>query len=241
MCWSPEASSALAMSGGAAVTYAVIKKLPKSLWIPLLYFTAMETLQAVQYLVVDLCGEWANEVLTIVGYLHIAFQPFFINMVAMYFIPVAIKRKISRWVYILCGFAAVSMIIQLFPASWAGQCLPGSMLCGEVLCTVSGAWHIAWDIPLNGIYNLLYTTFNISMPGYVLVGLILPFLYGSWKLNLYQITFGLVLATFLAENPNEAAAVWCLLSIAIVILILGEKPLRKYLRVESWWLWKFLK
>lgn len=239
MCWSLEASAALAVTGGAVTAYAAINKLPKSLWIPLAYFTAMEALQAVQYIVVDLCGLPANQILTIIGYVHIAFQPFFINMVAMYFIPKPIKDKISKYVYIICGLAAVSMLAQLYPASWAGTCLPGTMLCGKILCTVTGSWHIAWDIPLNGIYNMLYAL-HITMPGYLVAGLLLPFIYGSWKLNLYQIFCGLFLAMLLTDNLNEAAAIWCLLSIGIVILIVGEKPLRKYLHVKNWWLWKYL-
>jgi Family of unknown function (DUF5765) len=241
MCWSLEASAALAVAGGLTTGYAILKKKPKSLWLPLAYFTGMEALQAVQYIVVDLCGLPANQILTLVGYVHIAFQPFFINMVAMYFIPPHIKEKISRYVYFFCALAAVSMLIQLYPQASLGQCLPGSMLCGETLCTVSGSWHIAWDVPLNGIYNGLYDLFQVSMPGYVLVGLILPFLYGSWRLNLYQMTFGLFLALLLTSNPNEAAAIWCLLSIGIVILIVGDKPVAKHLHVRSWWLWKYLK
>lgn len=240
MCWSLEASAALAVTGAVVTGYAVMTNKPKSLWIPLAYFTAMEALQAAQYTVVDICGIPLNQILTIVGYVHIAFQPFFINMVAMYFIPVQIKERISKTVYWLCAAAAVSMLIQLVPFAWAGQCLPGSMLCGKTLCTVSGSWHIAWDIPLNGLYNLLFTLVHVSMPGYVLVGLLLPFIYGSWKLNLYQMLTGLVLACFLTSNPNEAAAVWCLLSIGICILIIGEKPVRKYLHVRHWWLWKYL-
>jgi len=235
-----EASAALAVTGGAATIYAVSKKVSKSLWIPLAYFTAMEALQAVQYIIVDLCGLPANEILTILGYIHIAFQPFFINMVAMHFIPVTVRQKIAKYVYLLCGLAAVSMLVQLYPFVWAGQCLPGSMLCGETLCTVSGAWHIAWDVPLNGMYNALYTFFHISMPGYVLVGLILPFLYGSWKLNLYQIFFGLFAASLITSNPNETAAVWCLLSIGVVILVLFEKPVGRYLHVQKWFLWRWL-
>lgn len=241
MCWSLEASAGLAAAGGAATIYAARKKVPKELWIPLGYFTAMEALQAVQYIVVDLCGLPANQILTIVGYIHIAFQPFFINMLAMYFIPVHIRQKIAPYVYALCGAAAVSMLVQLIPFSATGSCIPGSMLCSEHLCTVSGVWHIAWDIPLNGMYNVFNTLFHVSMPGYVLVGLILPFIYGSWKFNAYQIFFGLFLAMQLTDNPNEAAAVWCLLSIGIVILVLFDKPLGQFMHVRQWFLWRWLR
>ncbi|MEI6095260.1 MAG: DUF5765 domain-containing protein, partial [Gammaproteobacteria bacterium] len=47
--------------------------------------------------------------------MHIAFQPFFINMLAMYFIPEEVKHKIARYVYGACwigvGFLSNPLIL----------------------------------------------------------------------------------------------------------------------------------
>ena len=87
MCWSGEASAILATAGLASTTYLIVKKEDKQLWIPLGFFSLMELLQAGTYTVIDSCQLPVNQILTLLGYLHIAFQPFFINMVSMYFIP----------------------------------------------------------------------------------------------------------------------------------------------------------
>ena len=117
------------------------------MWITLGYFSSMELLQAFTYTVIDDCSSPSNQIATLLGYLHIAFQPFFINAISMYFIPDEIRRKISIPVYAFCFAVAIYMILASYPFSWSGSCV-GS-LCSERLCSVSGSWHIAWELPLN--------------------------------------------------------------------------------------------
>ena len=100
MCWSGEASGVLAVVGLSTAAYVAIKQgESKELWIPLTYFALMELLQAATYVYIDLCDNPSNQILTLLGYLHVAFQPFFVNMVAMYFIPESVKIKIRTTVY----------------------------------------------------------------------------------------------------------------------------------------------
>jgi hypothetical protein len=40
----------------------------------------------------------------------------------------------------------------------------------------------------------------------------------------------------LTDNPNEVAAIWCLLSIGILLLVV-KTPLRKVMFVRKWFLW----
>jgi hypothetical protein len=48
MCWSGEASTVLAATGIAGAAYSALKKNPEplALWVCLLYFASMESLQA---------------------------------------------------------------------------------------------------------------------------------------------------------------------------------------------------
>jgi hypothetical protein len=239
MCWSLEASAAFTITGVAAGAYAVATKRSPGLYIPLFYFTAMEALQVLQYTVIDQCGLPFNQFLTYIGYLHISLQPFFLNMLALYFIPPHIARRIRVYVYAACVLASISMLVQLYPSMLFGTCRLGSMLCGGILCTVSGGFHIAWKIPLNGMYNLLFTELGISMPGYLIAGLILPFIYGSWRVAIYQIVFGIYLASQLSNDANEIPAIWCLFSVALIALVTFDKPLARYFHVRQWPLWKW--
>jgi len=117
MCWSGEASTALAIVGIATTVYAAYKKEPAVLWIMLGYFSSMELLQAFTYTVIDDCSSPASQVATLPGYLHIAFQPFFINAISIYFVPDEIRRKISIPVYAFCFAVAIYMILASYPFS----------------------------------------------------------------------------------------------------------------------------
>ena len=236
MCWSGEASAVLATIGLGTTAYAAYKKEPPALWIALGYFSLMELLQAYTYAVIDDCDSPANQIATLLGYIHIAFQPFFINLISLYFLPKPIAEKIAPWAYTACFVSVIVMIIQLMPMDWAGQCNLDRILCGPELCSVSGEWHIAWDLPLNGLGNWLTYTPMMGHPTYWIVGFVMPLFYGSWRMTIYHALVGPILAKQLTSNPNEMAAIWCLLSIGI-LLIVAKTPVRHYLHVKRWWLW----
>ncbi len=242
MCWSGEASFVLASVGLATTGYAAYKKESPRLYMALAYFSLMEMLQGFTYAVIDDCALASNQIATLFGYYHIVFQPFFINMLSMYFIPDKVRLKIQYPVYFFCFASSVFMLFQLYPFEWAGHCPKGSLLCGEALCSVSGSWHIAWELPLNGLTSFvtklpqnvgyIVTTF----PTYVLVGFLFPLLYGSWRFTAYHFIVGLLLAMALTSDFNEMPAVWCLLSIGILILVV-KTPIRRYMFVKNWILW----
>ena len=240
MCWNGQASAVLATAGIATTLYAAWKKEPAPLWIALGYFSLMELLQAFTYSVIDECLNPTNQIATLLGYLHIAFQPFFINAVALYFIPAAIRRRIAIPVYALCFAGTIVTLIQLYPMSWAGACDISRPLCAERLCSVHGNWHIAWEVPTNGLGNyfvrLGFPPLIDGFPAYVATGFFLPLLYGSWRVVLFHYVFGPFLSVHLTNNHNEWPAIWCLLSIGILMLVV-KSPLRQALHVKRWVLW----
>ena len=240
MCWSGEASTVLAATGIAGAAYSALKKNPEplALWVCLLYFASMEALQAVAYSVLNQCDSPLNQMMTMFGYLHITFQPFFINAVALYFMPKKSAKIIAPWVYGACFISAIAMLIQLYPFNWAGHCALGRPLCGDVLCTVRGEWHIAWLLPTNGIGNSLVDNAYLGR-GYVsypLTAFLLPSLIGSWRFTLFSYLAGPFLAGLTTSNINEWPAVWCLFSIGLVLAII-KTPLRYHLHVsDPWWM-----
>ena len=240
MCWSGEASAVLAGIGLATTAYAAYKKEDPRLYLALGYFSLMELLQAFTYSVIDQCSLPSNQIATIFGYLHITFQPFFINLISMYFVPNVIRKKIEWPVYTLCFISAIIMLLQLYPFEWAGQCELGRNMCAENLCSVSGDWHIAWNVPTNGMLNFItvdsWARFFSLYPSYFFVGILLPFIYGSWRFTIYHFLVGPQLSMLLTSNPNEVAAIWCLLSIGILILVV-KTPVREIMFIRRWFLW----
>jgi len=246
MCWSGEASAVLAGVGLGSTIYFYLKKEPLALCSALGFFSLMEALQAYTYTVIDDCASPGNQIATLLGYIHIAFQPFFVNAVSLYFIPDVIRQKIAPSVYAVCFVATVCLLIRLYPFDWAPMCYEVKTklilfsdyfeafivpFCGKRICSVSGQWHIAWEIP--AIANVVL--FNM----YILAAFIMPVLYGSWKMTGYHILTGPFLAYLTTNNPNEWAAVWCLYSIGLLLLLL-KTPIRGYLHVRDWFWWRWV-
>ena len=229
MCWNVEASTTVAALGFAATGYAADRKEAPALWAPLGYFSIMEALQAYAYFVLNDCTAPANQLVTYFSYLHIVFQPFFVNAISLYFIPWPVAQRIVPWVYALCFASCIFMLTQVYPFNWAGHCIPGDVLCGPQLCSVSGTWHLGWQVPVNGLTNPFWASF----PTYFLTVFILPILYGSWRITAFHVVTGPLFAYFLTGNMNEWPAVWCLLSVGLLLLIVAP-PIRRVLQVKRW-------
>ncbi|MFO1185724.1 MAG: DUF5765 domain-containing protein [Bauldia sp.] len=226
MCWSIGASAALTVGGLSVAAYSRRRGDKPAIWATLVYFCAMEGLQAVTYLVIDLCAP-TNQFLTVLAYVHIAFQPVFINFISMTFIPDGVRTRIQPVVYALSFASAAVILLQLAPFAWSPDCEIGRVLCGKALCAVSGSWHIGWTVP--------YHTLGLPMdfPTYIVMGFVVPVLYGSWRFTLFHFVTGPFAAALTTRNPNEWPAVWCLFSVALILIaLLG--PLRRWFMVTRW-------
>lgn len=223
MCWSVSATVAMMALGAAAIVVTVKRRDPPAVPLTLGYFTLMEGLQLAGYAVLDACGNPVNQVVALLSFLHIAFQPLFVNAFALELVPVADKARARPWVYGACALSAVVMLLQLYPFGWAGSCSLGTALCGPVLCTFTGVWHLAWAVPYNGlmvpIEALLGTWFG--MPTYAIVFFLLPLAYGAWRFVLFQFVAGPVLAGLITLDSNEMPAIWCLFSVGLILVSLS--------------------
>jgi hypothetical protein len=224
MCWTMGVSVAMVALGGAATAVTIRRGDTPAVPVTLGYFTVMEALQVAGYMVIDQCGSPVNQSVTLLSVLHIVFQPFVINAFAMALVAHRVGLPMKTLVYAICTASAALMLLQLYPFVWAGPCLPGSQLCAERLCTVSGDWHQAWDVPYNGLLTGLPLPDIVALwgfPSYIVAAFVLPLLYGAWRLVVFHALAGPVAAGLLTTNPNEVPAIWCLFSIAIILIALS--------------------
>lgn len=234
MCWSGEASAAIAIGGLTSAWFLRRRGEAKEVYLPTAYFVLMEGLQAITYTVVGQCGVPLNTALTYLAVVHISFQPFFINMLGMEFIDPSVKERIKKPVYAFCGVIALLCLARLVPAyDVLGRCEVGTPLCSAVrTCAYRGEWHIGWDVLLNGI--------NPRFWWYSVAAFALPVLYGSWKWSLYHFLVGPFLAALTTTDVNERPAVWCLFSTCIIALLINTR-LRRYIHVKGWITWRHLR
>ena len=219
MCWSGEASLAVSTLGVAGALWARKKGSPTGRWGTVLYFTGMELLQAATYIVIDRCGLPANQWLTRASYAHIAFQPFFINLLALSFLPAEKARRLRPWVLAICGLGAAVMLSKLYVPSASWVCDTTIVpLCGMNTCSYHGDWHIAWRLYLSAV--------DSSFLCYFIPAFFVPLFY-CWRWVLYHVLVGPLPAFFLTSNKDEMPAIWCLMSIGF-LLALHVKP------VEHW-------
>ncbi|MBI1385832.1 MAG: hypothetical protein GC150_13070 [Rhizobiales bacterium] len=236
MCWSAATSVAMVGIGAAATAVTISRGMPRAIPAALGYFTVMELLQSLAYPVVGQCGNPANQTITFLSMLHIVFQPFFINAFALELVPQRVRSQMQVAVYLACAASAAVMLLQLYPFAWAGVCQLGTSLCGSTLCTVPGEWHIAWQIPYNGLLLPLEDAIGIhaGFPTYMLTVFLLPLAYGAWRFVLFHAVAGPLLANLLTSNPNEIPAVWCLFSIGLLIVSLSPM-VRSKVECRSWY------
>lgn len=218
MCWSLSASLIATSLGAGMTVYEIKKKAPTARWFCIFYFTMMEAIQAVSYIYINQCALDSNTFLTYLSYIHISFQMPVITAFAFSFVSKKIKQKYFRTMMTLSFIASALMLIKMLvpaiyevPATWLCQHI-GSGLCGKDVCTYKGIWHLAWRLKLLAFdqHNLLY-----AIPVFAF-----PFFYGSWRFGLYMVLTGPLIANLLTSDKNEAPAIWCLYSIALLAIAL---------------------
>jgi hypothetical protein len=216
-------SAAMVALGGTATAVSVKRGEAPAISVTLGYFTVMEALQVAGYAVINECSSPVNQTVTVLSVMHIVFQPLFINWFAMALIAKPVSLGMRSFVFTLCALSSVLMLLQLYPFQWAGDCELGSSLCARQLCTVSGDWHQAWDVPYNGLMVPVERLigFQWGFPSYMLVTFALPLLYGAWRLVLFHLLAGPIFAGLMTGNPNEVPAIWCLFSIFIILVALS--------------------
>ena len=228
MCWGIEVTATMVAAGTAGALVAWWRKEAAAIPLTLAYFALMEALQLGGYLVIDQCGTPSNRAITLLSVLHIAFQPILINAFALAIVRPDMGAFGRRIVLGLATLSSLVMVVQLLPLPALGTCTPGTPLCGAALCTVSGNWHLAWEVPYNGLMVAVDRAMgsNFGFPPYMLTVFLLPVFYGAWRFALFHLLIGPVLAFSLTRNPNEAPAVWCLFSILILGIALVP-PVRR--------------
>lgn len=188
---------------------------PPSTWVSLLYFTCMEFIQAMTYPVINQCGTPLNETLTYAGYMHIAFQNFFVQWVGLSFMPKAIRDKWFKPAMIVAAIPAIFYTSVAFYKPLLAELCRRVWFCAEQTCSVHGNWHIAWQLKLSWLMD--YQILHVSPSSvYFIAAFIFPLFYGSWRWVIFHLIVGPFAAWMTTNNKDEIAAVWCLFSIAFL-------------------------
>jgi len=209
MCFSLEMSAAFAV---LMWTYCLAwRSGPMGARLCIGYFAAMETLQAFQYTVINQCDNPFNKVLTVLGFLHLAFQPFFTNLYLGAFMNKAQKRY-HPLILALCLFCGVLLSNRLWKTWGDIPCADNiEPMCGPVTCSFKGDVHVAWQMPMQHSDQDYFTPgfqlhfFMFFLPTYAL---------GMWPYTIFLLASGPFLGRVMTSHQDEIPSIWCFFSIA---------------------------
>jgi hypothetical protein len=247
MCFSESTSWGLAIAG-IAISFFLWKLGNKHQASVLAYFAAMEVLQGLQYRVVDQCDNPWNQFLTFLAYAHVMFQPFVAHRVALWFLPMPEKQRTIIEFFVKASFVVGLLMMLRFWLEYSGTMkseifelcpnvknrdyaeLMGAVdyMRGDKLCTTAGRYHLRWYVPYADAGYFLPSAFmhgflffsplllNFDDPGEMIIGSIgfLSEAFSQW---------------YVGYNNNEAGAVWCFQSVALISITCCVKLLSDFL------------
>jgi hypothetical protein len=209
MCFSEENSLLVGTTGLLSSAYFYNKNIYASLGIG--YFALMEVLQFLQYKVIDQCDNIYNKWLTTIGYLHICFQPLFVNIWLF-----AFTRHHNFTFLYLSFFAGLLLASRLLFVKDSELCDGANEpLCGKKTCSYTGTKHIAWNVRLRAPGSHWFTpSIGLHFFMWVIPALILF----EIKPILAILLTGPYFGYFFTNNIHEQPAIWCFTSIAQMII-----------------------
>eukprot|EP00605_Chrysophyceae_sp_TOSAG23-4_P000352 GSChrysophyteH1.ASY1.ANO1.399.1 assembled CDS len=234
MCFTGEMSAGFAAMGLFATYWIYTKTENMELASGVFFFFTMELLQAIQYFFLatglsdPYCDNIINQVLTLLGFLHICLQPYYCHVINSSLTKspkykdryVIIKRMCLLGGFLLFGRYFLSHIPSLNTMDVSNY-KSTEWLRGEKLCTfkTKSMTHLGWSVPMA---DPSYYVMGAGIHSFLMFG---PFfaLYekkGMVIQGLFLFLFGPVLAAVISDNLMEQASIWCFFSLAQICIML---------------------
>jgi len=240
MCFDQKSSFFFA-SIGLYLTYYIRSRTNNTrLAVGVFWFFLMEFLQGLQYFFIDDCDNWWNKALTLVGFIHICYQPYFTHIINSALTKNPKYLEQYNVVLRLCLVGGTMLLARYFISEfWPGYThstplitdftdwkkttpLPGShrnteWLRGEELCTYKGKYHLAWSVPMS---DVSYWVPSSAIHSFLMFA---PFFVMKSNMIIQGIFLWLAgpyLASWITPNLMEQASIWCFFSIGQIGIML---------------------
>lgn len=199
------------------------------------YFFLMEGLQFIQYLVIDQCQNPINIFMTVLGWLHICWQPLFANIAISAVDARNLKKEREhtwRFIFRLCfvcgALMASRMILPMFLKGHTNN--DYFVMCTDDIegvcpnasemrtCAYQGRFHVGW-------------TFNMLKPSYPFPNVAthfinmfcVPILMGCYVQAIVLFFTGPFISMWFPARDGERSAIWCFFSIAEMTITLSTQ------------------
>jgi hypothetical protein len=218
MCFSKEMSLTFSMLGLGMSIWVYRRTSNLQLAIGVFYFFLMEFLQYFQYLTIDQCDNKTNKILTVLGYVHICYQPYFTHVINSAL--TRSERVLTMYVPImrLCILGGTWLLLRFLFAEytdWDREHFDDDhksteWLRGEKLCTLSGKHHLAWSVPM---IDVSYWTPSAAIHSFCMFAPFFVIKENMMIQGFFLWLTGPFLAAYITPNLMEQASIWCFFSI----------------------------
>ena len=205
MCFSAKASLLIGTFGVLSSLYFYNQNKYASIGIG--YFALMEIIQFFQYGVINQCDNPINKFLTNLWYLHICFQPVFVNLWLFAF------TKTPNFIFVYMSFFAGLLLASrlLFVTNNELCNTKSEPLCGPKTCSYSGEKHVAWNVRLRAPGKYWFTP---SIGLHFFMWVIPTLVVFQAKPVIALLLTGPYLGAMLTSNIHEQPAIWCYTAIS---------------------------
>ena len=203
---------------GIIATYVFYKMMNWQLAFCIFYFTLMEIIQAIGYLVIDDCNNIINKFMSYLNYIHISFQPavfvfFYYSLMNFFKLPNITQSafKVINGIALICGLFFLSRLFPISKYNLQSNCA----LCGKKPCVKSGKHHLKIEMPLRKEPEYLTPSIFVHFLFFFLP----PLFMGKCAIiiDLFIFIGLLMINSFSNSTPEEISTTWCLFSIAQII------------------------
>jgi hypothetical protein len=200
--WSVISFSLLTLTTVAGLYF----RIPSRITLATGFLAIKELIQVLLYHHLDNGCTDVNKYLTAAAWIHISFQPLFMNLFISAF---SATPKLYDVPLMLCFIYAVVNMFRLREIGGQNtkQCIPDdSTLCRPVTCSKAGKHHVAYGFALNSADVSIHTP---SLFAYFLLSFAPAFIIGDWLFGVINASVAIMSFTLNTHDAGEAAAIWC--------------------------------
>lgn len=242
MCFDQKSSFFFSAVGLFLTYYIHTRTNNTRLAIGVFWFFLMEFLQGFQFFFINDCDNWWNRALTLVGYIHICYQPFFTHIINSALTKNPKYLEQYNIVLRLCLLGGTMMLGRYFLAEYVPGYQPAQQIASAYtewkalpvannavvatewlrsdtnqLCTFRGKYHLAWAVPMADVTYWIPSaaihSFMMFAPFFVMKSNMIIQGFFLWLAGPY-------LASWITPNLMEQASIWCFFSITQIGIML---------------------
>jgi len=242
MCFDQKSSFGFSVVGLFLSYYIHSRTHNTRLAIGVFWFFLMEFLQGFQFFFINDCDNWWNRALTLVGYIHICYQPFFTHIINSALTKNPKYLEQYNIVLRLCLLGGTMMLSRYFLSEYVQGYGPSQPIVSAFtewknittspnaqvatewlrsdtnqLCTFRGKYHLAWSVPMADVTywvpSAAIHSFMMFAPFFVMKSNMIIQGFFLWLSGPY-------LASWITPNLMEQASIWCFFSITQIGIML---------------------